>query len=142
MTFQLIYSSASSTPLQTEELEDILEEAQSNNSEHGITGALVYTDGFFLQILEGDKLQVEALMRKISKDLRHETVSILHAAEVEKAAFPDWKMAYISATPEQVAQWSGLSGTSKLPEVWKSLLQDPSKVEQLRGSILDALDAA
>ena len=139
MTFQIIYSSVSSTPLQIEELEDILEEAQGNNPEHGITGALVYADGFFLQILEGDKRQVESLMKRISKDLRHETVSVLHAAEVGQPAFQDWKMAYVSATPEQVAQWSGLGSTAKLPEVWDSLRQDPTKVEKLRKSILDAL---
>ena len=117
MTYQTIYFSASSTPMQVDELEDILEQAQSNNSRNGITGALVYIDGSFLQILEGENDKVQALMQKISNDFRHETVSVLHEGEIEAAAFSEWKMAYVSATPEQIARWAGLSGTTQLPEV-------------------------
>lgn len=141
MPYQLIYSSASSTPLQPDDLEDILEQAQSNNSEDGITGALVYSEGFFLQILEGERSEVEILMRRISKDLRHERVSILHAGDVQQTAFSDWKMAYVSATPAQVAQWAGLSSTFEPPEVWDSIREDPNKAQLLKKSILAVLVA-
>ena len=83
MTYQTIYFSASSTPMQVDELEDILEQAQSNNSRNGITGALVYIDGSFLQILEGEKDRVQTLMQKISKDILHETVSVLHEGKLQ-----------------------------------------------------------
>ena len=139
MTYQTIYFSASSTPMQVDELEDILEQAQSNNSRNGITGALVYIDGSFLQILEGEKDRVQALMQKISKDFRHETVSILHEGEIAAAAFTEWKMAYVSATAEQIARWAGLSGTTQLPEVWQDIQQDPSRATQLTNSILSVL---
>ena len=119
MPYQLIYSSASSTPLQLDDLEDILEEALGNNPEQGITGALVYADGFFLQVLEGDRYEVEALMQRIAKDLRHENVSVLHAGEVQFAAFSDWKMAYVSATPAQIAEWAGLSSSAQTH--WKTV---------------------
>ena len=139
MTYQTIYFSASSTPMQVDELEDILEQAQSNNSRNGITGALVYIDGSFLQILEGEKDRVQTLMQKISKDFRHETVSILHEGEIAAAAFTEWKMAYVSATAEQIARWAGLSGTTQLPEVWQDIQQDPSRATQLTNSILSVL---
>ena len=139
MTYQTIYFSAASTPMQVEELEDILEQAQSNNSSNGITGALVYIDGSFLQILEGEKARVQTLMQKISKDFRHETVTVLQEGEIAAAAFSEWKMAYVSATPEQVARWAGLSGTTQLPEVWQDIRQDPSKATQLANSILSVL---
>ena len=139
MTYQTIYFSASSTPMQVDELEDILEQAQSNNSRNGITGALVYIDGSFLQILEGEKDRVQALMQKISKDFRHETVSILHEGEIAAAAFTEWKMAYVSATAEQIARWAGLSSTTQLPEVWQDIRQDPSRATQLTNSILSVL---
>lgn len=139
MTYQTIYFSAASTPMQVEELEDILEQAQSNNSSNGITGALVYIDGSFLQILEGEKARVQTLMQKIAKDFRHETVTVLQEGEIAAAAFSEWKMAYVSATPEQVARWAGLSGTTQLPEVWQDIRQDPSKATQLANSILSVL---
>lgn len=139
MTFQLIYSSVSSTPMQMDELEDLLEHAQASNPHHGITGALVYADGYFLQILEGERGAVQDLMARIGKDLRHETIAVLQAAEVQRPAFADWKMAYVSATPAQVAQWAGLTASTQLPDVWADLRQDPDKAAQLTQSILAVL---
>lgn len=141
MTYQLVYSSASSTPMQLEELEDLLEQAQANNAIHGITGALVYADGFFLQILEGDRESVERLMERISRDLRHETLTVLQEGDIPNRSFSDWKMAYISATPEQIAAWAGLSATTRLPDVWEGIREDPDRVTQLARSILGALVA-
>ncbi len=139
MTYQTIYFSAASTPMQVEELEDILEQAQRNNSSNGITGALVYIDGSFLQVLEGDKDTVQNLMQKISKDFRHEAVTVLQARDIPMAAFAEWKMAYVSATPAQVASWAGLSGGTQLPDVWDDIRQDPSKATQVTNSILALL---
>lgn len=139
MTFRIIYSSASSTPMQLDDLEDILEQAQANNPAQRITGALVYADGFFLQILEGEKTRVEDLMQIIAKDLRHEHLRVLYAGHVWAPAFSDWSMAYVSATPEQVARWAGLSGTTELPEVWEDIRHNPEKAAQLTESILDVL---
>lgn len=139
MTYRIIYSSISSTPMQMDELEDLLEQAQSNNSSNGITGALVYVDGFFLQVLEGEKDSLQELMQTISKDFRHENVTVLQADEIPAAAFSAWDMAYVSATPEQVARWAGLSGTTKLPDLLEDLHQDPRKATQIAKSILSML---
>ena len=141
MTYQIIYSSAASTPMELDGLEDILEHAQGSNATRGITGALVYADGFFLQILEGEKAAVESLMQRIEKDLRHETVVILLSGEIPAASFSDWRMAYVSATPEQVAQWAGLNVDSKLPQVWENLRQNPTRASQVAASILSVLVA-
>jgi hypothetical protein len=124
-----------------DELEDLREQAQDNNAEDGITGALVYVDGFFLQILEGPRERVENLMRKINRDLRHEDVKVLQAGDTEVAAFSGWTMAYVSATSKQVAEWAGLSSTHQLPEVWEDIRQDRSKVTQISEGILAALKA-
>ena len=78
-------------------------------------------------------------MQKISKDFRHETISVLHEGEIAAAAFSEWKMAYVSATPEQIARWAGLSGTTQLPEVWQDIREDPSRATQLTNSILSVL---
>jgi hypothetical protein len=139
MTYQIIYSSVSSTPMRLDELEDLLEQAQANNASDAITGALVYVDGLFLQVLEGQRSSVEALMGRISRDLRHETVQVLQAGDVPAATFSNWTMAYVSATAEQVARWAGLSGTTRLPEVWDDVRQDRSRVTQLTKGILSAL---
>ena len=127
--------------MQLDELEDLREQAQDNNAEDGITGALVYVDGFFLQILEGPRDRIDSLMRRINRDLRHEDVKVLQAGDIEVAAFAGWTMAYVSATRKQVADWAGLSGTQALPEVWEDIRQDRSKVTQISAGILATLKA-
>lgn len=139
MTYQIIYSSVGSTPMQLEDLEDLLEQAQCRNARKGITGALVYVDGHFLQILEGEREGVQKLMARISGDLRHEAVTVLQEGEIASAAFSDWNMAYVSATPKQVAEWAGLSDTTQLPEVLKDMHQDREMAEQVARRILAVL---
>jgi hypothetical protein len=139
MTYRTLYSSVSSTPMQLDELEDILEQAQGNNAGNAITGALVYVDGFFLQVLEGEKDTVQKLMHKICGDFRHESVTVLQEGEVPAAAFSDWTMAYVSATPQEVARWAGLSGTTQLPKVWDDIHQNPQRAAQVVKSILAVL---
>lgn len=139
MTYQIIYSSVSSTPMQLEELETLLEHARSSNARQGITGALVYVDGLFLQILEGEEQSVQRLMAKISGDIRHETVTVLQEGEISYPVFSDWKMAYVSATADQVAQWIGLAKTTQLPDLLKDLGQDRQRATQVANSILSVL---
>ena len=78
-------------------------------------------------------------MQTIAKDLRHENVVVLKSGDVEAAAFPDWSMAYVSATAEQVARWAGLPTTSRLPELWESIRQNPERATQVKKSILAVL---
>jgi hypothetical protein len=139
MTYQIIYSSESATPMQMDDLEEILDQARHRNAAQQITGALVYVDGTFLQVLEGEAALVKALMAAIALDVRHETVTILKEAEIPAPIFSDWKMAYVSATPEQVAQWAGLPGTTAIPDILDNMRQDPHKAAQVAQSILSVL---
>ncbi len=128
--------------MQTDDLEEILEQARRSNAKKNITGALVYVDGVFLQILEGDREAVRELMEKISRDVRHETVTILKHGEIPAAVFSNWKMAYVSATPVQVAKWAGLSGTTAIPDILTDMRNDPLKATQVAESILSVLAVA
>lgn len=141
MTYQIIYCSKSTTPMQLDDLEDLLEHAQSSNAAKGITGALVYVDGVFLQVLEGDKGSVADLMATIARDLRHDTVTVLREGEIPCAIFGDWNMAYVSATSEQVAQWAGFSGASAIPEILTVIREDPNQAAQMAQGILRLLES-
>jgi len=138
MPYQVIYSSAATTPLQQEDLHDLLTQARRSNARSGITGALVYVDGCFLQVLEGQAAAVQALMARIAADLRHETLTVLQAGEIAAPAFPDWQMACVSATAAQVAVWAGLSARTELPETLDALRRDREKTMQLSRRILAA----
>lgn len=141
MTYQIIYSSEATTPMQTEDLEALLEHARRNNVAKGITGALVYAEGVFLQILEGDKVRVQDLMAKIRRDVRHETVCVLRESEVPSAIFGNWKMAYVSATPQQVAKWAGLGVANGTTESVSEAAEEQNRTAQFAQDILSLLVA-
>jgi len=52
---QLVYLSVEAESFSKNDLEQLLIGARKFNSEHDISGFLVYLDGMFLQCLEGDK---------------------------------------------------------------------------------------
>lgn len=127
--------------MQMDDLDDMLECARESNAEVGITGALVYADGDFLQILEGKVDDVLELMGRISRDVRHERVTVLKQGSVPAAVFSNWNMAYVSATPEQIAQWAGLSGTATVSDLFADMHSDPLMVAQFTERILSVLAA-
>src|SRR5690349_3749595 len=81
-TVRLIYRSHSriSPDDRSVALADIFRVARANNKKAGITGALLVTDNWFVQALEGDEVEVEALYARIQKDLRHEHVVLIESS--------------------------------------------------------------
>ena len=55
-------------------LAEIFDVARSNNKKAGVTGALLVTDHWFVQALEGDEATVTTLYQRISGDDRHDKV--------------------------------------------------------------------
>jgi len=92
---QLIYSSAALKDLNGVELSRILLSARKNNAGLGITGMLLYHEGSFLQVLEGDEANVEALFQRIGKDPRHGRVLILLRRSIQARQFQDWSMGFV-----------------------------------------------
>ncbi|MEA2999125.1 MAG: hypothetical protein QOH04_2658 [Sphingomonadales bacterium] len=94
--FFLLYVSRSLLRLPDEagEVDRIIAVARPENERLGVTGALMFTQAHFAQVLEGDQAAVETLMERIRRDPRHDTVTIVSAAAREARLFPRWSMAY------------------------------------------------
>lgn len=92
--FQLTYQSTAETFITEDDLEAILNSANTINEQHQITGCLVYHEGKFIQILEGDEEAVRKIYSKIIQDNRHHTINLLWECEAENRYFQDWNMAY------------------------------------------------
>ena len=60
-----------------DEIQHILDCAKRNNPALNVTGALLYSGGYFCQLLEGPKQALEDLFEKICRDDRHETIEVL-----------------------------------------------------------------
>lgn len=95
----LVYASAATKEVETEELEEILAVARENNTRANITGMLVYYDGSFLQALEGEEASVMALYEKIETDERHTDALILFRGELEGRQFEGWRMGFARPDP-------------------------------------------
>ncbi len=139
MPYQVMYSSQATQPLTIGGLERILTDARTGNEARDVTGALVYVDGVFFQILEGDEEVVRNLMTSIAADTRHHSVTVFHEAEVEARAFESWRMAYLSPTAEEMRTWVGLPGTATIESLLADVNRDPHRVPRILLKALQAL---
>ncbi|MBP5801127.1 MULTISPECIES: BLUF domain-containing protein [Microbacterium] len=90
----LVYCSSATHPFDERELADLLAVSRSNNDARDVTGLLLYRDGEFVQILEGDRYDVEAVMASITADQRHTDVRILLEEPLHERRFEQWTMGY------------------------------------------------
>ena len=90
----LIYISTAVNALSDAELVSLLEQCRPNNLKLGITGMLLYKNGNFMQMLEGNQHTVDTLFQRIKTDPRHKDVSEVMVGETEKRYFPDWSMGF------------------------------------------------
>ena len=64
-----IYTSVANEKYDHDEMVLLLDIIRANNKKLHVTGMLLYDDGSFFQVLEGDKADVNALFMKIEKDI-------------------------------------------------------------------------
>jgi hypothetical protein len=141
MPYKIVYSSQATVPMRLDDLEAILVDARAGNEARHVTGALIYVDGVFLQILEGEEATVRALMRSIAADSRHSAVTVFQEGEVAERSFADWRMAYLQASPDQLLAWAGLHGTTTVESILRNLGDDPGRVSRVVRGILATLAA-
>lgn len=121
------------------DLEKILAEARANNEARDVTGALIYIDEVFIQILEGDKDTVRGLMGTIATDPRHTSVKVFYQEELKQRMFASWRMAYVAATPEELGAWTGLAGAQSLGSMVEELSREPERCSQFAAGMLSRL---
>lgn len=142
MIYQLIYSSEAAANLTDSDLEDLLHDSRRDNAERGVTGALMFVDRVFVQVLEGSRAAVEALMAKIERDPRHHSVTVFHETEAEERVFDSWQMAFINPDSVAISRWAGLPGVGSMEEIVAALDQHPDRVPAVLGKIVRTLSAA
>lgn len=85
---------------------NILTTARTENPKLGITGVLLYDNGKFLQILEGEKFHLDALLENIKRDKRHTNMEILVDAPISKRELENWNMEAFDITNTKEKDWS------------------------------------
>lgn len=108
---QLVYASIATTPLTDAEVDDLREQARSNNRRDEITGIMITKGDRFLQALEGPQSTVENTFLRIVVDPRHHALVLLSRRSIAKREFGDWDMrhcATLADCPENAEQFIAL----------------------------------
>ena len=95
---QVIYISVAGYKMSEEDLMGILQHARAKNAAKWISGMLIYNEGVFLQVLEGPKAEVEALLDVILGDGRHHDFRVLADGPIAQKEFADWTMGFVDTS--------------------------------------------
>jgi len=101
MLVRLIYASRPNARIGISEVQKILEISKRNNGNAHLSGALIFTEHFFLQCLEGHRNAVNQTYARISKDDRHTDCVLLRYDHVDARIFGKWSMGQIALKKQQ-----------------------------------------
>ena len=95
MLVRIFYISRSAGPQTSVVTGSILKTAMGFNRVNQITGVLCQGDGFFLQMLEGERSVINQLYARIVRDSRHKDVELIKYEDISQRKYSQWSMALI-----------------------------------------------
>lgn len=120
---RLVYSSAARAGMDEAELKRILDGARTRNARREVTGMLLYRDGVFLQLLEGQEVDVRYVYSRIAQDPRHQRVVKLLEETITQRDFASWSMGYQVLTPTHLDALSPPDPVTRKPAVNMGMLE-------------------
>lgn len=105
----LLYLSSAAIKFSDNDLIGLLAKARENNTRLNVTGMLLYHDGNFLQVLEGEEAAVRPLFEKISQDPRHQSIIKLIERPLTERQFGAWSMAFRTVADVSLESLDGYS---------------------------------
>jgi len=63
---------------------------------------LLYTKGSFFQVLEGEPAVVDATFDRITRDPRHDKITVIIREPIAERSFEDWSMGYAALAQEEL----------------------------------------
>ena len=129
--FFLVYVSSAVRQFSPSELVDLLANCHENNATLGITGMLLYKDGNFMQVLEGDQEVVRPLYAKIGRDPRHRGLLTLLQGPLAERQFPDWSMGFRDLNAPDALSTPGYNEFLNTPLMGAEFSSDPTRCQKL-----------
>ena len=74
------------------QLASILSASRRNNEAANITGALVYDEHWFIQVLEGERPAIWQTFARIGEDERHAACLLVEMVDADRRLFGNWWM--------------------------------------------------
>jgi len=91
---QIIYISSAVRKMDDDELLDILKTSRDNNKKNDISGMLLYDNGSFIQILEGEDSLIDTIFNNIQNDERHNNIMVMQNRDIDSREFAEWSMGF------------------------------------------------
>ncbi len=124
MRHAICYVSTAVPGLDNEQIQEILDVSERNNNQKNITGILLFSEGNFFQVLEGDKKILDELYEVIRQDKRHHSLMKILNKKVEEPKFDSY-----------VCSFSAANTTNKSTEVESYVAQIDNLNPSVRNSV-------
>jgi len=98
----IIYVSTAVSLFTEQQLESLLIEARRQNLDSNVTGVLLYSDGNFMQCIEGPADSIRITYDRILASRRHIDVVQLLDRRIEGRSFADWQMGFAQPTKSEM----------------------------------------
>ncbi len=93
---------------------DIITTSKANNPKRGVTGILLYHQGKFVQVIEGEEKDLRSLMRIIEKDERHTNLEYLVDETINERGFDQWNMDFFNLSDKDSLNVEQMKEISRL----------------------------
>ena len=126
----VVYTSSAIQPFSPAELTELLVKSRDNNVTRNLTGLLLYKEGTFMQVLEGEYESVEERLAVIGRDPRHHRLIRLIQGDAERR-FPDWSMGFRDLSSPELRELEGYSEFMNVPLNASLFVDEPTRAERL-----------
>jgi hypothetical protein len=103
----IVYVSTAVKLMHENQLFDILHNSRQHNAALNISGVLLYSEGTFIQVLEGRDGVIDALYSRIEADQRHKSVIKLIDEPITEKSFAQWLMGFAVTDVEKTDRLVG-----------------------------------
>ena len=102
-----IYASTAASIFMESDIPALLEHARRANAERAVTGMLLYIEGGFFQVLEGDEAIVDNVYDRITRDPRHSKITLIVREPISVRDFSEWTMGFCAVNAREAGQLVG-----------------------------------
>jgi hypothetical protein len=92
--YSMVYVSTATRLLSMDDIGRLLGKARQRNLEQDVTGVLLYSDGNFMQCLEGPAARLARVYETIKSDSLHFGIIDLVREPIKSREFSEWSMAF------------------------------------------------
>ncbi|OBX19998.1 hypothetical protein A9995_05530 [Erythrobacter sp. QSSC1-22B] len=97
---RMLYTSRACTVLASDDVFRIIETSARNNPSRNVTGFLIFHQGRFLQLVEGEAQALDGLLEVLKRDPRHYGLTVHYREPALTRCFPNWRMRRLGSSAQ------------------------------------------